>query len=204
MNTLQTLITNTMSARSLTKAQIVSLLGFNNTAKGIRRLNALLEGGTDSSGMLDRLPGALELPTDVVRAAYEQTLAQKRAEVETQRAALRDRLRAAFRPHIHVQTDRTVPQPIFVVAMAGGPDRWLRIDLPEGMTTWPEQSQIEHVAEMVRQHYRQCTGSAGPFGNITGYYFRRDFDQAVEFSIAGQLIGRHIGQFVVGTCWLSV
>jgi hypothetical protein len=204
MNALQTLITETMAAKGLSKSQVMSVLGFKNIAKGIRRLDALIADGIDASGLLDRLPGALGLPAETVRAAYEQTLAQQRAEAEAQRAALRERLRAAFRPHIHVRTDHPVPQPIFVVAMAGGPDRWLRINLPEGMTTWPEQRQIEHVAEMVRRHHVQRNGAAGPFGKILGYYFRQEFDQAVEFSIDGQLIGPHIGQFLVGTCWLSV
>jgi hypothetical protein len=134
MSTLGTLVIETMTEKGLRKSQVVSRLGFKNIAKGMRRFDALLEGGADASGMLDRLPEALGLPPDKVRAAWERTLDQKRAEGEAQRAAYRERLRAKFRPHIHVQTDRTVPQPIFVAAMTGGPDRWLRIDLPEGMT----------------------------------------------------------------------
>ena len=74
MNALQTLISETMAAKGLRKAQIVSLLGFKNITKGIRRLDAFVADGVDSPGMLDRLPSALGLPAETVHAAYEQTL----------------------------------------------------------------------------------------------------------------------------------
>ena len=41
MNALQTLISETMAAKGLRKSQIVSLLGFKNITKGIRRLRCL-------------------------------------------------------------------------------------------------------------------------------------------------------------------
>ena len=138
MNALQTLISETMAAKGLRKSQIVSLLGFKNITKGIRRLDAFVADGVDFPGMLDRLPSALGLPAETVHAAYEQTLDQMRAEAEAQRSAHLERLRAEFRPHVRVKTERTVPSPIFVVAMTGGPDRWLRISLPEEITALPE------------------------------------------------------------------
>ena len=45
MNALQTLISETMAAKGLRKAQIVSLLGFKNIAKGIRRFDAFVADG---------------------------------------------------------------------------------------------------------------------------------------------------------------
>jgi len=204
MNALQTLISQTMAAKGLRKSQIVSVLGFKNITKGIRRLDAFVADGVDSPGMLDRLPSALGLPAETVHAAYEQTLDQMRAEAEAQRSAHLERLRAEFRPHVRVKTERTVPSPIFVVAMTGGPDRWLRISLPEEITALPEHDQIEQVAEISRQHHAQCKGWAGPFGSITGYYYRVEFERAVEFSVTGQVVGPYLGAFPVATCRMSV
>ena len=48
--------------------------------------------------------------------------------------------------------------------MTGGPDRWLRISLPEEITAFPEHSRIEQVAEIIRQHHAERKGWAGPFG----------------------------------------
>src|SRR4051812_8308606 len=59
-----TLISETMAAKGLRKAQIVSLLGFKNITKGIRRLDAFVVDGVDSPGMLDRLPSALGVPAE--------------------------------------------------------------------------------------------------------------------------------------------
>jgi hypothetical protein len=204
MNALQTLISETMAAKGLRKSQIVSLLGFKNITKGIRRLDAFVADGINSPGMLDRLPSALGLPAETVHAAYEQTLDQMRAEAEAQRSAHLERLRAEFRPHVRVKTERTVPSPIFVVAMTGGPDRWLRINLPEEITASSEHSQIEQAAEIIRQHHAQCKGWAGPFGSITGYYYRSEFERAIEFSVTGQVVGPYFGAFPVVTCRMSV
>ena len=154
--------------------------------------------------MLDRLPSALGLPAETVHAAYEQTLDQMRAEAEAQRSAHLERLRAEFRPHVRVKTERTVPSPIFVVAMTGGPDRWLRISLPEEVTALPEHDQIEQVAEIIRQHHAEHKGWAGPFGSITGYYYRSEFERAIEFSVTGQVVGPYFGAFPVATCRMSV
>ena len=49
MNALQTLISETMAAKGLRKAQIVSLLGFKNITKGIRRFDAFVADGVDFS-----------------------------------------------------------------------------------------------------------------------------------------------------------
>ena len=62
MNALQTLISETMAAKGLRKAQIVSLLGFKNITKGIRRFDAFVADGVDSPGMLDRLRPPLGFP----------------------------------------------------------------------------------------------------------------------------------------------
>src|SRR3954471_19282155 len=98
MNALQILVNETMATKGLRKAQIVSLLGFKNIAKGIRRLDAFVADGVESPAMLDRLPSALALPAETVHAAYEQMLDQMRTEAETQRTANLERLRAEFRP----------------------------------------------------------------------------------------------------------
>ena len=204
MNALQILISETMATKGLRKAQIVSLLGFKNIAKGIRRFDAFVEDGIDFPGMLDRLPSALGLPAETVHAAYEQMLDQMRTEAETQRTANLERLRAEFRPHVRVRTERTCPSPIFVVAMTGGPDRWLRISLPEEITALPEHSQIEQVAEIIRQHHAERKGWAGPFGSIIGYYYRSEFEIAVEFSVTGEVIGPYLGRFPVVASRVSV
>jgi hypothetical protein len=204
MNPLQTLVSEMMAVKGLRKSQIVSLLGFKNITKGIRRFDAFVADGVDSPGMLDRLPSALGVPAATVHAAYEQMLDQIRTEAEAQRSAHLERLRIEFRPHVRVKTERAVPSPLYIVAMTGGPDRWLRISLPEEVTALPEHSQIEQVAEIIQQHHAKHKGWAGPFGSIIGYYYRSEFERAIEFSVTGQVVGPNFGAFPVATCWMSV
>ena len=205
MNALQILVNETMATKGLRKAQIVSLLGFKNIAKGIRRFDAFVKDGIDSPGLLHRLPSALGLPAETVHAAYEQMLDQMRTEAETQRTAQSGTASSRVPPTRPRQNGaHYCPSPIFVVAMTGGPDRWLRISLPEEITALPEHSQIEQVAEIIRQHHAERKGWAGPFGSIIGYYYRSEFEIAVEFSVTGEVIGPYLGRFPVATCRISV
>lgn len=202
MNVLQTLISEKMVAKGLRKAEIVALLGFKNINKGIRRFDAFAEGADDNSGMLNRLPFALGIPVETVQAAYEQMLDQLRVEAEAQRREHLEQLRAAFFPHIRVRSERTCPSPIFVVAMTGGPDRWLRVSVPKEITALPKPDQLEQVAEIIRQYHTEHRGSAGPFGSINGYYYRPEFERAVEFSVTGEVVGPYIGLFPEATYWI--
>jgi hypothetical protein len=88
--------------------------------------------------------------------------------------------------------------------MTGGSDRWLRVSVPKEITALPKPDQLEHVAEIIRQHHTEHRGWAGPFGSINGYYYRPEFERAVEFSVTGGVVGPYIGLFPEATYWIRV
>src|SRR6516164_2411497 len=122
------LIINRMRVLDLRREHLLRRAGYKNVAKGLRRLDELLAGELDKTRDLIRaLPAALDVPTEVVEHAIEET---RRRTAEAQQAAEQARQtvwRAAFRPHAIILTERTVPQPIFVAAFIGV-ERLLRID----------------------------------------------------------------------------
>ena len=94
--------------------------GYKNIAKGLRRLDELLAGELNKTRDLIRaLPAALDVPTEVVKQAIEETRRQIAEAQEAARQAREAAWRAAFRPHAIILTERTVPQPIFVASIIG-------------------------------------------------------------------------------------
>jgi len=99
---------------------------------------------------------------------------------------------APFRPHLRVLTERSVPEPIFVVAWTGV-DFWLRVDVPTEVLIKSPGQKLREVGRIVRAHYEQRKGSALPFGRITGYLLRTLPDRAIRFSTEGVAEGVHLG-----------
>ena len=112
----------------LSKARLVQLAGYKNEVKGIRRLDSLIAGDLETTRrLIQGLPAALNLPTDVISGVVDQTRQQiasmKRREAEQAGTEWRDN----FQPHAVILTERTRPEPIFVVALIGA-ERLLCVD----------------------------------------------------------------------------
>ena len=119
---IEDLIRNQCEGLGLRPTDLVRRCGYQNISKGLRRLEELRVGNfVRASGLVRMLPAALEVSSDVVDRAIEQT---KRCVRECAEAAWR----ASFRPHAIIITDRTRPEPLFVAAVIGV-ERLLRVDL---------------------------------------------------------------------------
>ncbi len=99
---------------------------------------------------------------------------------------------ARFRPHLRVLTERSRPEPIFVMAWTGM-DYWLRVEVPTAVLIRSPGQRLREVGRIVRAHYTERRGSAVPFGAITGYLFRTLPDRAIRFSTEGVVAGEHRG-----------
>ncbi len=108
-----------------------------------------------------------------------------------------------FRPHLRVLTERSRPEPIFVVAWTGV-DYWLRVEVPTDMLIKSPGQRLREVGRIVRAHYAERCGSAVPFGAITGYLFRTLPDRAVRLSVEGVMEGEHLDPVLQGEARLRV
>lgn len=105
----------------LTPTDLVRRAGYSNTAKGLRRLQALLNGDLDSTeGLIAKLPEALNLPPEVITQAVEETRSQIDEKEE-------EAYRANFKPHAIILTEHTIPTQI-CFALLTGASLHLRID----------------------------------------------------------------------------
>lgn len=103
-----------------------------------------------------------------------------------------------FRPYIQVLTERSRPEPIFVVAITGTA-RWLRVRVPiEVLIRSPSQKSRE-LGALMRAHY--AVHERGPFGKVLGYVFHSLPDRATRYSVAGVAEGVITGESASSVPW---
>jgi hypothetical protein len=181
-NPTATLIETRCLELGLNKARLVRLAGYKNEAKGIRRLNGLFAGDLETTRrLIQGLPAALNLPTNVVLGAVEQTRQQiasmKRRQDEQAATEWRDN----FQPHAIIITERTRPEPIFVAVIIGV-KRLLRVDI--NLDSKPE-TYIKKSLEEVERRLAKWNGTIPAFGRATGLIVNYAPNFAVRFDLRG-------------------
>ena len=176
---IQTLVSSRCEELALRPVELARRCGYQNIAKGLRRLEQLYQGYFRGCTTLIRtLPAALDLPAEVVTEAVEST---KRQIHEAKEAAWR----AEFVPHAVVLTEREFPQPLFA-ALIIGIERLLRVDfdLSESPVTF-----IQQALEGVRKKLAGWKWDQIPtFGKPVGVIINYSPDCAVRFDLEGQPI----------------
>ena len=125
---IESLIVDRSRVLDLPRPDLVRRAGYKNIAKGLRRLDELLAGElVKTRDLIRALPAALDVPSEVVEHAIEETRRRISEAKEAAEQARETVWRAEFRPHAIILTERTVPQPFFVAAFIGV-DRLLGID----------------------------------------------------------------------------
>jgi hypothetical protein len=110
----------------------------------------------------------LQVEPSIVDAALISTARELDAEDATRVLAAEERYKTGFRPHLQVQTERTVPSPIFAVAMIGT-KRLRVVELSNKVTSTDQDTRDQIARDAIRRHYRENRGWVPCFGEITGY-----------------------------------
>src|SRR5260370_42381875 len=91
---------------------------------------------------------------------------KRRLRVESERAYV-----AAFRPHLHVQTERAVPSPIFVAALLTV-TRLRIVRLSDEALAANEEARDGIAKTIIIGHWRENAGRVPAFGGDPGYLAR--------------------------------
>ena len=183
-----TLVTTRCRELGLSKARLVRLAGYQNEAKGLRRLDALLAGDTEPAHVpIQALPIALDLPARTVSAAIEETQQQLAAMKRQASQQAEAEWRAAFRPHAIILTERTIPQPLFIGAIIGV-GRLLRIDF--GRNENPVQF-VKLALDGVKRRLAKWRGALPGYGRVTGIIV----NYTPNFAVRSDLDGRPLETF---------
>jgi hypothetical protein len=131
-----------------------------------------------SREILALLPEALEIKQSI----FAEVLFESRKIIELDQARREakqeDAWRDAFVPNGYFLTERTIPEQITFCGMAGGPERFLKIelDLRRPPLTFSVQARV--AAKRVRY--------AGFYGAIVGFVVNYSPDRAVQFDLDGK------------------
>jgi hypothetical protein len=188
------LIARYQSSLGMTDRELVSACGYQNVAKGLRRLDSLRLGNlTKADRLVRKLPMVLGASTDEFEEACS-TDQQRFSEQAIQRAE------ANFKSHAIIICDRKVPEPLFVAAVIGI-DRILKIDFAEGSTPI---SYVQQAVDGVKEKQRRWGSSALPaFGRPTAIAINYSLDRAIVFNLSGEAVETFNRPFHVG-CTLSL
>lgn len=211
-------------ALGMSRNDLVHRLGYRDIDIGHEALTAALLNGSVAPQMARHLADALEADDTLVESVIGATMRQKRDEarlhrtlwklndvmwgkkrrrrVENERAYV-----ASFRPHVQVQTERTIPSPIFVAAMLTV-SRLRSIPLPDDALATNDEPRDRFIKTIIIDHWRENSGRVPAFGGITGYVLvllagYGSFDYGLPFSITGDRAGgmqtvERLGQATLG------
>ena len=188
------LIRSSIRDKDIKKVEVVKALGYRNIDKGLRRLNDCIQGqGKCSKAFVRRLAGVLEINNQAMDEAIKKT--EDECRLEREAAARRREIyaRKNFKPYIYVKTSEKRPNSIAIVAFTGAAV-YKCIDLPVEISSRSIERQIREVSKTIKQHYSKRNGHSGQFGKITGYIFYKTYDEGIEFSIEGEVIGDSLGR----------
>jgi hypothetical protein len=171
------LILHEMDRQQLSRVDLVRRFGFANIAKGLRRLDRLLETGFEPS-LMSKIAGALYIDQQTVDHAIIETDAELARERDDACQRDDDRERQNFRPYILVQTEGFSWAGLFAAVQY---ERLKRIPVPANILDKLLADQIAWVSRTIAAHFVQSGGRLDAFGPIAGYHYRRTFDDAIRF-----------------------
>jgi hypothetical protein len=124
--------------------------------------------GTVPPQIAKHLADALQVDEAIVAAVMAATARQQQDEASQRTLAREAAYRTAFKPHLRCETERAIPEPLFVAALLTSA-RLRRVPVcPE---TWyvsaDERDRL--LRRAIQEHYRERRGHVPSFGAIVGY-----------------------------------
>jgi hypothetical protein len=192
----------------MSRSELVHRLGYRDIGSGHKVLSALLLRGLVAPHVANHLADALEADPALVGSVIDATMGQKRDEARERRIESERAYLASFRAHLHVQTERAVPSPIFVAALLTVA-RLRTVSLPEEALTANDEARDRIIKTTIIDHWHENNGYVPAFGGITGYVLvliagYGGFDFGLPFSVTGDRAGaiqkvERLGQPTLGT-----
>ena len=122
-------VTHRAKALGLSRADLACRLGYQDTSNAHKALAEVLTTGTVPRHMQKHLAKALELDEAMVEAVLELTIRQRQDGWRARLLVWEQQYAAEFQPHLRTETERIVPEPIFIAAL-GGSARLRFVELP--------------------------------------------------------------------------
>jgi hypothetical protein len=179
-------------ALGLSRTELVRRLGYRRIGNGHRALAEMLTTGSVPPQIGTHLVEALRVDEAIVDAVTAATARQQQDEASQRIFARETAYRTAFRPHLRCETERDIPEPLFVAALLTSARLRLVPVCPE---TWQVSAHERDrlLKRAIRDHYREHRGHVPSFGAIVGYTavvmagYRLDF--GLPYDLEGDPVG---------------
>ena len=185
-----------MKENNIKKSELVKAIGYQNINKGMRKLDACITGEGIHKKFLVNLARVLEIDDQTLNEAIKKTLEEIKRKQEKQE-------RLHFKPHIYIKHSESTPRSITTVCFIGV-SYFKHIELPPNIHMLSDEKQIETVTKIINKHYQIEEGKNGMFGHITGYIYRKTYDDSIEFSVTGEVLGRSTEKIHEGKATLTI
>ena len=104
-------------ALGMSRTELVRRLGYCQISNGHRALGQLMTTGTVPALISKHLADALQLDEAIVAAVMATTARQQQDEASQHILARETAYRTAFKPHLRCETEREIPEPLFIAAL---------------------------------------------------------------------------------------
>lgn len=162
------LITSRARTLASTRSDLARRLGYVHLAKAHKALAELLTTGRVPVHMSGKLAQALEIEQAIVDAVMESTGRQLRDERRARLLTAEKEHARKFQPYLRTETERNVPEPVFVAALIGTA-RLRDVELPPDIWETSGDGRDRIVMQAIRAHYVEHRGHVPAFGAIVAY-----------------------------------
>jgi len=186
------LVLDRARALRISRTELVRRLGYRDVGNGHKALSELLTTGKMPPLIAQHLADALQVDAALVADVMAANARQQQDEA-CQRILTREvAYRTAFKPHLRCETERAIPEPLFVAALLTSAR--LRL-VPVCSETWQLSSdeRDRRLKRAIQEHYSERRGHVPAFGAIMGYTavvtagYRLDF--GLPYDIDGDPVG---------------
>jgi hypothetical protein len=155
-------------ALGISRTELVRRLGYRQIGNGHRALAEMLTTGTSPPQIAKHLADALLVDEAIVAAVMAATARQQQDEACQRILVREDAYRTAFQPHLRCETEREIPEPLFIAALMTSAR--LRL-VPVCSETWQVSADERDrlLKPAIQDHYRERRGHVPSFGAIVGY-----------------------------------
>ena len=183
----QILLADTLKDNKENKKLLIQSLGYKNLNKGYRRLAKSLETDYIDEELLYKLSDI----SGIEKSKIDDCISEAKQQIDEKRKArekeMEDFERANFKPHLWRLCERRIPFSIFSVVWSGEAV-YKKVPIPTEIWTYPIDLQLDAIENVIQKDFEKSKGVAGTFGAITGYLFRKTYDETYKFDSNGKFI----------------
>lgn len=174
---------------NLSKIDLAIKMGYKNLDKGMLKIHQFVKEGYYNKAFSDNLLRCLEI--DSLTLEVTQTATNKVLELEKRIIGLERQieLSKSFTPFVYKKNNSPPPKGF---SSAMGFRAMTRRRLDKKILDLSIDEQLTKISKMIINDFLDKDEERISNNNITGYYYRKDYDTSFEFNTDGKLVNREI------------